>query len=81
MFAFSGVIKRRWKQSFAKKKWDIQLVMKANHIHVNNEWSFSITPGLKDVCAQFWEEHTKTPLFGRDFILKSLCPEVVSFGF
>ncbi|XP_044258623.1 DNA helicase MCM9-like [Tribolium madens] len=73
-----GLVKRRSSQFFIGKKMDVELVIKANHIHVNNNNSsvLSITPVLKDMFQAFWHTYSATPLVARDIILKSICPEL-----
>ncbi|RZC35570.1 DNA helicase MCM9 [Asbolus verrucosus] len=72
-----GIVKRRWGQFSLSKKMDIELVIKANHIQVNNNSSTtSLTPELKDMFSAFWQTYSDRPLAARDIILKSLCPQI-----
>ncbi|EEZ97925.1 DNA helicase MCM9 [Tribolium castaneum] len=73
-----GLVKRRSSQFIIGGKIDIELVIRANHVHVNNNSSavLSITPELKDMFQAFWHTYSGTPLAARDMILKSICPEL-----
>jgi DNA helicase MCM9 len=52
--------------------------MLTNSLIVNNEQSFgiNITDELKDEFFEFWQKHEQNPLQGRDFILRSICPNL-----
>lgn len=77
---FSGTVMRRWKPQYPDKKLDIELVINANYVEVNNDQRsiMLITPEIKSQFKEFWEKHADSPLAGRDLILRSLCPEVSS---
>lgn len=69
---------RRWKPQHLGNKLDIELVVKANSVQVNNDQRsiMLITPEIKSQFKDFWTEYKDTPLLGRDVILKSICPQV-----
>jgi DNA helicase MCM9 len=72
-----GVIKRRSKPFVVGKKIEVELVIKANHIQVNNNSStVSLTPELKDMFQAFWKTYSDRSLAARNIILKSICPQV-----
>lgn len=56
---------------------EVELVMKANHIEVNNNnANVPITSELKQMFDGFWTTYADNPLVARDLILKSICPQV-----
>lgn len=71
---------RRWKPPVSGKKLDIELVIRANHVEVNNDQRsiMLITPEVKNQFSSFWEEYKNSPLNGRDIILRSISPQVKS---
>ncbi|CAB3360901.1 Hypothetical predicted protein [Cloeon dipterum] len=73
-----GIVSRRWKNLGAHKRSDIELVLKANHLQVcnNQQMAVLVTKETHEECLQFWREHAKAPLQGRDLILASMCPQV-----
>nr|XP_055042801.1 DNA helicase MCM9 [Misgurnus anguillicaudatus] len=73
-----GVVCQRWKPFFQDCRCDVEIVLKANYIEVNNEQSTTAL-GLEDIqkeSEEFWERHKNDPLAGRNQILMSLCPQV-----
>ncbi|XP_059486449.1 DNA helicase MCM9-like isoform X2 [Neocloeon triangulifer] len=73
-----GIVSRRWKNLGAHKRTDIELVLKANHLQVcnNQQTAVLVTKETHEECLQFWRQHSKAPLVGRDLILASMCPQV-----
>ncbi|GLV31794.1 Minichromosome maintenance 2 [Carabus blaptoides fortunei] len=73
-----GTIMRRWKPQSIGKKLDIELVLRANHVQVNNDQRsiMLVTPEIKAQFRNFWDEHKEKPLVGRDTILRSFCPQL-----
>lgn len=69
---------RRWRPPVIGKRLDVELVLKANHVQVNNGQRSikSITPEIRSLFNEFWTTYKKKPLVGRDIILKSFCPQV-----
>ncbi|KAK2562140.1 DNA helicase MCM9 [Acropora cervicornis] len=73
-----GVVMRRWKPVYADSRCDLELVLKANHVSVNNgqRAGVVVTEELKREFAEFWEKHKDSPLQARNHILASFCPQV-----
>ncbi|CAG0886541.1 unnamed protein product [Darwinula stevensoni] len=73
-----GVIRRRWKQMNRDMRPDINLVIQANHIHVNNKQRpiISIDGHFTEEVEEFWRTYEHAPLDGRNFILANLCPQI-----
>lgn len=71
-------MKRRWGAFVPGKRLEVELVIKANHVQVNNSQTFSnlVTPEIQEQFINFWEKYKDCPLKGRDLILKSFCPKV-----
>ncbi|KAL1497582.1 hypothetical protein ABEB36_008517 [Hypothenemus hampei] len=74
----TGIIKRRWSEFDKGVKTVIEIVLRANHIQVNNSSSNSIkiSDDAKEIFKKFWLEHKNDPLAGRNVILKSIAPEI-----
>ncbi|KAJ8937350.1 hypothetical protein NQ314_011895, partial [Rhamnusium bicolor] len=73
-----GIVKRRWGELCKGNKIDIDIVLKANNVQVDNN-SHSVaasTPEIKKMFSTFWEKYSGDPLAGRDLILKSFCPQI-----
>ncbi|NWX11122.1 MCM9 helicase, partial [Caloenas nicobarica] len=73
-----GVVMQRWKPFREDARCDLELVLKANYIKVNNEQlaGIVIDEEVRKEFEDFWEEHRNDPLAGRNEILASLCPQV-----
>ncbi|XP_072020036.1 uncharacterized protein [Amphiura filiformis] len=74
----TGIILRRWRSTAVETKCEVELVLKANHVQVQNEQKgiFMATDELKQEIEEFWEKHKYQSLVGRNVILASLCPQV-----
>lgn len=61
---------------------EVEIVIKANHIFVNNDVSSItiITPEMKEYFSLFWKKNKSNPLKGRDAIVNSFCPEVIIYN-
>ncbi|XP_063166738.1 DNA helicase MCM9 isoform X2 [Candoia aspera] len=73
-----GVVMQRWKPFHQDSRCNVEIVLKANYIQVNNGQIMGITAD-EDVCKEFedfWERHRNDPLAGRNEILASLCPQI-----
>ncbi|NXS32399.1 MCM9 helicase, partial [Pomatostomus ruficeps] len=73
-----GVVMQRWKPFREGARCDLELVLKANYVKVNNEQLAGVVID-EEVCKEFedfWERHRNDPLAGRNEILASLCPQV-----
>ena len=74
----SGLVKRRWQPFIRDQRSNLELVVKANYVQVNNEVKMnnSVNEELADDFKKFWSHHSSTPLIGRNIILSSFCPQV-----
>ncbi|XP_034383396.1 DNA helicase MCM9 isoform X2 [Cyclopterus lumpus] len=73
-----GVMCQRWKPFFNGTRCDVELVLKANNIEVNNHQA-AASRLIKDVQEEFedfWNNYKYDPIAGRNQILLSLCPQV-----
>ncbi|CAL8317131.1 unnamed protein product [Merluccius merluccius] len=73
-----GVVCQRWKPFYNDSTCDVELVLKANNIEVNNQHT-TATLMMEDIQKEFkdfWESHRNDPIAGRNQILLSLCPQV-----
>ncbi|NXW64073.1 MCM9 helicase, partial [Eurystomus gularis] len=73
-----GVVMQRWKPFREDVRCDLELVLKANYVKVNNEQlaGVVIDEEVRKEFEDFWEKHRNDPLAGRNEILASLCPQV-----
>ncbi|NXB54654.1 MCM9 helicase, partial [Leucopsar rothschildi] len=73
-----GVVMQRWKPFHEGSRCDLELVLKANYVKVNNEQlaGVVIDEEVRKEFEDFWERHKNDPLAGRNEILASLCPQV-----
>eukprot|EP01080_Neovahlkampfia_damariscottae_P009413 gene9413-1620_t len=73
-----GVVLRRWKSMKVDSRCDIELILLANNVIVNNasKGTLNVTEEQKREFQQFWEHYKKYPLTGRNLILKSMCPQI-----
>ncbi|XP_015684587.1 DNA helicase MCM9 [Protobothrops mucrosquamatus] len=73
-----GVVMQRWKPFHQDSRCDVEIVLKANYIQVNNEQIMGITidEDVRKEFKDFWERHKNDPLAGRNEILASLCPQI-----
>uniref|UniRef100_A0A671NPC9 DNA helicase MCM9 n=1 Tax=Sinocyclocheilus anshuiensis TaxID=1608454 RepID=A0A671NPC9_9TELE len=73
-----GVVCQRWKPMFLDCHCDVEIVLKANYIEVNNEQSTTalVLEDIQKEFEDFWDSHKHDPIAGRNEILMSLCPQV-----
>ncbi|KAM4772331.1 DNA helicase MCM9 [Rhinophrynus dorsalis] len=73
-----GVVMQRWKPLYLDMRCDLEIVLKANYIAVNNEQPSGviINEEVRKEYEEFWEKFSNNPLAGRNEILASLCPQV-----
>ncbi|XP_053314904.1 DNA helicase MCM9 [Spea bombifrons] len=73
-----GVVMQRWKPLYLDTRCDLEIVLKANYITVNNEQPCGvvINEDVRKEFDEFWEKFKHNPLAGRNEILASLCPQV-----
>ncbi|KAF7690512.1 DNA helicase MCM9 [Silurus meridionalis] len=73
-----GVVWQRWKPLYQDCRCDVEIVLKANYIEINNDQSTAAV-ALEDFqkeFEEFWENHKHNRIAGRNQILMSLCPQV-----
>ncbi|XP_023506748.2 DNA helicase MCM9 isoform X1 [Equus caballus] len=73
-----GVVMQRWKPFQQDVRCEVEIVLKANYVQVNNEQSAGIIMDeeVRKEFEDFWEYHKTDPFAGRNEILASLCPQV-----
>ncbi|XP_026174528.1 DNA helicase MCM9 isoform X3 [Mastacembelus armatus] len=73
-----GVMCQRWKPFYDGTRCDVELVLKANNIEVNNQQAAAALR-MNDIQKEFddfWNSYKHDPIAGRNRILLSLCPQV-----
>jgi DNA helicase MCM9 len=60
---------RRWKPLYHDERCEVEIVLLANHIRINNEQKVGIgmTSEMDKEFQAFWKAHKKNPLVGRSF--------------
>ncbi|XP_045044649.2 DNA helicase MCM9 isoform X2 [Desmodus rotundus] len=73
-----GVVMQRWKPFQQDVRCEVEIVLKANYVQVNNEQSAGIIldEEVRKEFEDFWEHYKSDPFAGRNEILASLCPQV-----
>ncbi|XP_075993373.1 DNA helicase MCM9 [Genypterus blacodes] len=73
-----GVMCQRWRPLCDGARCDVELVLKANNIEVNNQQATGalLMEDVQREFEDFWESYKLRPLAGRNHILSSLCPQV-----
>ncbi|XP_006879059.1 PREDICTED: DNA helicase MCM9 [Elephantulus edwardii] len=73
-----GVVMQRWKPLQQDVRCEVEIVLKANYVQVNNEQSTGIIldEEIRKEFEDFWENYKSDPFAGRNEILASLCPQV-----
>ncbi|KAM6964808.1 DNA helicase MCM9 [Aplochiton taeniatus] len=73
-----GVVRQRWKPLYEDARCDLELVLRANHLEVNNAQTSSplLLEDVQKDFNQFWDSNRYDPMAGRNHILKSMCPQV-----
>ncbi|XP_072135324.1 DNA helicase MCM9 [Mobula birostris] len=73
-----GVVMQRWRPLSQDSRCDLELVLKANNLEVNNEQPMGVVidDDVQKEFEDFWENYKDDPLAGRNEILASLCPQV-----
>ncbi|KAJ8270725.1 hypothetical protein GJAV_G00118550 [Gymnothorax javanicus] len=73
-----GVVRQRWKPLYPDTRCDLEIVLKANFVEVNNEQSTAamVLDDFQKEFEEFWEKFRDDPLAGRNQVLMSLCPQV-----
>ncbi|XP_027139986.1 DNA helicase MCM9 [Larimichthys crocea] len=73
-----GVMCQRWKPFYDSTCCEVELVLKANNIEVNNQQAVAAM-AMRDVQKEFedfWNNYKDNPIAARNQILLSLCPQV-----
>ncbi|XP_041831759.1 DNA helicase MCM9 [Melanotaenia boesemani] len=73
-----GVICLRWKPFSDGACCDVELVLKANNMEVNNQQAAAalLSKDVQREFEDFWSSYRHNPIAGRNQILSSLCPQV-----
>ncbi|XP_039882681.1 DNA helicase MCM9 isoform X1 [Simochromis diagramma] len=73
-----GVMCLRWKTFYDGALCDVELVLKANNIEVNNQQAAAgqLVKDAQEEFEEFWNSYKHNPIAGRNHILLSLCPQV-----
>ncbi|XP_053138974.1 DNA helicase MCM9 isoform X2 [Hemicordylus capensis] len=73
-----GVVMQRWKSFHPDARCNVEIVLKANYIQVNNEQMTGviIDEEVRKEFEEFWGKYRSDPLAGRNEILASLCPQI-----
>ncbi|KAM9666516.1 DNA helicase MCM9 isoform 1-T1 [Trichechus inunguis] len=73
-----GVVMQRWKPFQQDVRCEVEIVLKANYVQVNNEQSTGIIMDeeVRKEFEDFWKKYKSDPFAGRNEILASLCPQV-----
>ncbi|XP_060609231.2 DNA helicase MCM9 [Anolis sagrei] len=73
-----GIVMQRWKPFHQDSRCDVEIVLKANYIQVNNDQMTGviIDEEVRKEFEDFWEKHRNDTLVGRNEILASLCPQI-----
>lgn len=73
-----GILYQRWKPFSEGSRCDVELILKANNIEVNNQHataSVLMEEAQKEI-EDFWDSYKRNTLAGRDHILMSFCPQI-----
>nr|XP_020657829.1 DNA helicase MCM9 isoform X1 [Pogona vitticeps]XP_020657830.1 DNA helicase MCM9 isoform X1 [Pogona vitticeps]XP_020657831.1 DNA helicase MCM9 isoform X1 [Pogona vitticeps]XP_020657832.1 DNA helicase MCM9 isoform X1 [Pogona vitticeps]XP_020657836.1 DNA helicase MCM9 isoform X1 [Pogona vitticeps] len=73
-----GVVMQRWKPFHQGSRCDVEIVLKANYVQVNNEQmaGILIDEEVRKEFEDFWKKYRHDPLEGRNEILASMCPQI-----
>ncbi|GLE03415.1 hypothetical protein PINS_up012317 [Pythium insidiosum] len=73
-----GVLMRTWKPCIANVRCDLETIVRANSIRVQNASAAHalVTEELKKEFQGFWTSHASTPMRARNAIVASVCPKV-----
>ncbi|XP_069561969.1 DNA helicase MCM9 [Brachyistius frenatus] len=73
-----GVMCLRWKPMYDGARCDVELVLRANNIEVNNQQVADalLVKDAQKEFEEFWRSYIHDPIAGRNHILSSLCPQV-----
>ncbi|XP_029903789.1 DNA helicase MCM9 [Myripristis murdjan] len=73
-----GVVCQRWRPLYDDAHCNVELVLKANNIEVNNQQATAalLMEDMQKDFEDFWDSYRHDPIAGRNQILLSLCPQV-----
>ncbi|KAM9356307.1 DNA helicase MCM9 [Pholidichthys leucotaenia] len=73
-----GVMCQRWKPFCDGTRCDVELVLKANNVEVNNQHAAAalLVKDAQKEFEDFWNSYRYDPISGMNQILLSLCPQV-----
>ncbi|KFO24448.1 DNA replication licensing factor MCM9 [Fukomys damarensis] len=73
-----GVVTQRWKPFHQDVRCEVEIVLKANYVQINNEQSSGVIVDeeVRKEFEEFWKCYKGDPFAGRNEILASLCPQV-----
>ncbi|KNC49580.1 DNA replication licensing factor MCM9 [Thecamonas trahens ATCC 50062] len=73
-----GIVLRRWKREKVDERAELELIVLANHVQVNNQSreGFTLSDEMRRELMVFWQSHQDAPLVGRNVILGSICPQI-----
>lgn len=73
----AGIVSRRWRPMIVDERCDLEMIIIANHVRVNNEQKAgNISEELKKEFEEFWQKNKEHSLRARDEIIQSICPEL-----
>ena len=82
---FSGTVRQRWPVSFPRNERSLlELVIKGNNLHVLNHERMNddhTKNHSNEEYTRFWQTHKEEPLIGREIILRSFCPQVITHAY
>ncbi|XP_024147243.1 DNA helicase MCM9 [Oryzias melastigma] len=73
-----GVMCLRWKPLYDGTRCEVELVLRANNLEVNNQQTAAaqLLSDAQKEFEEFWSSYEHDPMAGRNQILLSLCPQV-----
>lgn len=65
-----GVVCQRWKPMFQDCRCNVEIVLKANYIEVNNEQSTTalVLEDIQKEFEEFWDSHKHDPIAGTQLV-------------
>ena len=73
----TGVVLSRWNPLYDGEQCTLDIVILAHHIRVTNQHTnVSVTEELSGEVEKYWEAYKDKSLAGRNFILRSICPQM-----
>lgn len=61
-----GVVCQRWKPLYLDSRCDVEILLKANYVEINNDQSTAavVLDDFQKEFEEFWENHKHNPLTG-----------------